>query len=93
MQSDSLTVYRCKQCAASFRRRDELQPHLYWHHITDKQVDLYFVHGIESHDAAAASVAAAPVDAPARKSEPSFAVLGVCLAILGGLGLAYYLAN
>jgi hypothetical protein len=92
MQTESLRIYRCKQCPATFRRRDELQPHLHWHHITDRSVDLYFIDENESLDTAAALGVTRP-DRPPRKSEPSFAVLGVCIAILAVLGVAYYVAN
>jgi hypothetical protein len=91
MQTESLKIYRCKQCPATFRRRDELQPHLYWHHITDKNVDLYFVDTNEVPEPA--TVSQSTTNAAPRDSKPSFAVLGVCLAILAALGIAYYIAN
>ena len=91
MQLESSKIYRCKQCPATFKHRDQLQPHLHWHHITDKNVDLYFVDANESPDPAAVNQGAA--DAPIRTGEPSFAVLGICLALLAALGIAYYVAN
>ena len=37
-----MTVFKCNECHRTFKRREELKPHLHWHKITDKDVDKYF---------------------------------------------------
>ena len=93
MQTDSSAIYRCKQCSASFQRRDQLQPHLHWHHITDPNIDRYFATEVGVDSETPPATAAQSVETLPRKREPSLAVLAACIAILGVLGLAAYLSN
>lgn len=93
MQSVSSNVYRCKQCATKVRGREQLQPHLHWHYITDTNVDAYFSEVDET--AHASETGPSPSEEPAvrRKSEPSYGVLVGSAAILALLGIAYYFSN
>ena len=93
METDSSSIYRCRRCATKVHGRDQLQPHLHWHNISDKNVDAYFTVVEETADATQPANAEIADVAPPRKSEPSYGVLVGCVAILALLGIAYYLSN
>lgn len=92
MQPDSSRIYSCKQCATKVRGREQLQPHLHWHYISDENVDDYFSE-VEEETAAPPPDATQIEMPPRRKSEPSYGVLLGCVAILGLLAIAYFLSN
>jgi hypothetical protein len=78
-------VYVCNECGRSVPHERELQPHLHWHRIGDKDVRSYFTeHEEDVAPPAAAALKVAPEPKPATSRRGLYAVVAVaCVAALG----------
>ena len=92
MNAQSVKIYRCKQCDTVVRRAEARREHCFWHHITDKNVDLYFTEE-EEPVAVSTTVDVATVPDTPRVAGTSYGVLAVSAALIAAMMLLYVITK